>query len=120
MLKINKKKLVVPGINQEINNCIPVFTNEKVYKFLRTYAPTILELTAGIGMRRVLADIPKTFESTILAGLWKIIGIVKGSEKLEVNAKSLLELIKTMVIVAGNHNEDVLQTINEQFEKKRK
>ena len=42
----------------------------------------------------------------------------KGSEKLEVNAKSLLELIKTMVIVAGNHNEDVLQTIHEQFEKK--
>ena len=116
--KNQQKKLVVPGINQEINNCIPVFTNEKVYKFLRTYAPTILELTAGIGMRRVLADIPKTFESTILAGLWKIIGIVKGSEKLEVNAKSLLELIKTMVIVAGNHNEDVLQTINEQFEKK--
>ena len=116
--KNQQKKLVVPGINQEINNCIPVFTNEKLYKFLRTYAPTILELTAGIGMRRVLADIPKTFESTILAGLWKIIGIVKGSEKLEVNAKSLLELIKTMVIVAGNHNEDVLQTINEQFEKK--
>ena len=116
--KNQQKKLVVPGINQEINNCIPVFTNEKVYKFLRTYAPTILELTAGIGMRRVLADIPKTFESTILAGLWKIIGIVKGSEKLEVNAKSLLELIKTMVIVAGNHNEDVLQTIHEQFEKK--
>ena len=116
--KNQQKKLVVPGINQEINNCIPVFTNEKVYKFLRTYAPTILELTAGIGMRRVLADIPKTFESTILAGLWKIIGIVKGSEKLEVNAKSLLELIKTMVIVAGNHNEDVLQIIHEQFEKK--
>ena len=47
-------------------------------------------------MRRVLANIPKTLEGTIYAGLWKMIGIVKGSEKLEVNAKSLIELIKTM------------------------
>ena len=112
-----QKKLMAPGINQEINNCIPVFTDQKVYEFLRKYAPTILELTAGIGMRRVLGDIPKTFEATVLAGLWKMIGIVKGSEKLEINAKSLLELIRTMVIVAGNHNEDVLQVIQDQFHK---
>ena len=113
----NQKKLMAPGINQEINNCIPVFTDQKVYEFLRKYAPTILELTAGIGMRRVLGDIPKTFEATVLAGLWKMIGIVKGSEKLEINAKSLLELIRTMVIVAGNHNEDVIQVIQDQFHK---
>ena len=69
------------------------------------------------GMRRVLGDIPKTFEATVLAGLWKMIGIVKGSEKLEINAKSLLELIRTMVIVAGNHNEDVIQVIQDQFHK---
>ena len=111
----NQQKLLVPGLKQEINNCIPIFTEKKVYDFLRKYAPSILELTSGIGMRRVLANIPKTLEGTIYAGLWKMIGIVKGSEKLEVNAKSLIELIKTMVIVAGNHNEDVLQVIDEQF-----
>ena len=114
-LSKNQQKLMAPGLNQEINNCIPIFTNQKVYNFLRKYAPTILELTAGIGMRRVLGNIPKTLESTILSGLWKMIGIVKGSEKLEINAKSLLELVKTMVIVAGNHNEDVLQVIQDQF-----
>ena len=27
-----QKKLMVPGINQEINNCIPVFTDQKVYE----------------------------------------------------------------------------------------
>ena len=68
-------------------------------------------------MRRVLGNIPKTLEGTIYAGLWKMIGIIKGSEKLEINAKSLIELIKTMVIVAGNHNEDVLQVIQDQFKK---
>ena len=111
----NEKKLMAPGINQEINNCIPVFSDKRVYDFLRKYAPTILELSAGIGMRRVLADIPKTFEGNILAGLWKMIGIVKGNEKFEINIKSLIELIRTMVIVAGNHNEDVIEVIQNQF-----
>ena len=111
----NQEKLLVPGIKKEINNCVPIFTEKKVYDFLRKYAPSILELTAGIGMRRVLANIPKTLEGTIYAGLWKMIGIIKGSEKLEINAKTLIELIKTMVIVAGNHNEDVIKVIQDQF-----
>ena len=111
----NQSKLKAPGLNQEINNCIPVFSEKKVYDFLRKYAPTLLELSAGIGMRRVLADIPKTFEGNILSGLWKMIGIVKGNEKYEVNIKSLIELIKTMIIVAGNHNEDVIEVIQNQF-----
>ena len=110
-----QKKLTVPGINEEINNCIPIFSDKRVYEFLRKYAPTTLELSAGIGMRRVLADIPKTFEGNILAGLWKMIGIVKGNEKFEINIKSLIELIKTMIIVSGNHNEDVIEVIQNQF-----
>ena len=40
-----------------------------------------------------------------------MIGIVKGSEKLEINDKNLLELIRTMVIIEGNHNEDVIHVI---------
>ena len=110
-----QKKLTVPGVNEEINNCIPIFSDKRVYEFLRKYAPTTLELSAGIGMRRVLADIPKTFEGNILAGLWKMIGIVKGNEKFEINIKSLIELIKTMIIVSGNHNEDVIEVIQNQF-----
>ena len=111
----SQQKLMVPGLNKEINNCVPIFTDKRVYDFLRKYAPTILELSAGIGMRRVLADIPKTFEGNILAGLWKMIGIVKGNEKFEINIKSLVELIKTMVIVTGNHYEDVIEVIQNQF-----
>ena len=111
----SQQKLMVPGLNKEINNCIPIFTDNRVYEFLKKYAPTILELSAGIGMRRVLADIPKTFEGNILSGLWKMIGIVKGNEKYEINIKSLVELIKTMVIVTGNHYEDVIEVIKNQF-----
>ena len=111
----NQNKLLVPGLNEEINNCVPIFSDKKVYDFLRKYAPTLLELSAGIGMRRVLADIPKTLEGNILSGLWKMVGIIKGNEKFEVNIKTLIELIKTMTIVAGNHNEDVIEVMKKQL-----
>ena len=48
--------LLDPGTKEEINNCIPVFPNKKVYDFLKKNAPTTLELLAGLGMRRVLAE----------------------------------------------------------------
>ena len=72
--------LLVPGIKEEINNCIPIFPNKKVYDFLKKYSPTTLELIAGLGMRRVLAEVPLTFESVILSGLWKMVGILKGKK----------------------------------------
>ena len=115
----SQKKIMVPGINEEINNCISIFSYKRVYDFLRKYAPTILELSAGIDMRRVLGVVPKTFEGNILAGLWKMIGIVKGNEKFEINIKSLLELIKTMVIVSGNHNDDAIEVIQNQFKEEK-
>ena len=39
---------MVPGLNKEINNFIPIFSDKRVYDFLRKQAPTILELSAGI------------------------------------------------------------------------
>ena len=82
-----KEHLSVPGTKEEINNCIPIFPDKKVYEFLKKYAPTTLELLAGLGMRRVLAEIPVTFESLVLSGLWKMIGILK-VQKSEINIKT--------------------------------
>ena len=86
----NREKLKVPGLNEEINNCIPIFSDKRIYDFLRRYAHVTLELCSGIGMRRILAEIPNTFEGNILSGVWKMIGIIKGNEKLEINVKSFL------------------------------
>ena len=58
------KHLEVPGTKEEINNCIPIFQDERIYNVLKN-TPKTLELL-GIGMRRVLAEIPLTFESLIL------------------------------------------------------
>ena len=108
--------LQVPGIKEEINNCIPIFPDEKLYNFLKK-CPTTLELLAGFGMRRVLANIPLTFESLILSGLWKMIGIIKG-KKSEINMKTFMEISKSMRLVCGNKYDNVIDIIKEQLKNK--
>ena len=110
------KHLEVPGTKEEINNCIPIITDERIYKFLN-YSPKILELLAGIGMRRVLAEIPLTFESLILSGLWKMIGILK-EKKSEINIKCFLDICNTMNYVCGEKYNNVIEVIKEQLKNK--
>ena len=110
------KHLEVPGTKEEINNCIPIIQNEKIAKFLK-HSPKIMELLAGIGMRRVLAEIPLTFESLILSGLWKMIGIIK-EKKSEINIKCFLDICNTMKYVCGEKYNNVIDVIKEQFKNK--
>ena len=110
------KHLEVPGTKEEINNCIPVFQDQEIYKFLK-YAPKTLELLAGLGMRRVIAEIPVTFESLILSGLWKMINLLKGT-KSEINIKCFLDICRTMTYVCGNKYCNVIDTIKEQLKDK--
>lgn len=56
----DNEHLGVPGTKEEINNCIPIFQDKKIYNLLNKYAPLTLELLSGLGMRRVLAEIPLT------------------------------------------------------------
>ena len=108
--------LQVPGIKEEINNCIPIFPNKKVYDFLKKNAPTTLELLAGLGMRRVLAEIPVTFESTLLSGLWKMVGILK-EKKTEINTKTFLIICECVQNVCGKKYDDVIDIIKNQLKK---
>ena len=111
------KHLEVPGTKEEINNCIPIFPDEKIYEYLKK-CPTTLELLAGLGMRRVLANIPLTFESLILSGLWKMIGILK-TKKSEINIKSFMEICNSMKLVCGNKYDNVIDIIKEQLKNKK-
>ena len=108
-----KEHLAVPGTKEEINNCIPIFSDEKVYEVLKK-APKILELFAGLGMRRVIADIPLTFESLILSGLWKMIGILKG-KKSEINIKCFGDICTSMKYAIGQKYNNVIDTIKQQL-----
>ena len=111
-----KQHLVVPGTKEEINNCIPIFQDEKIYNCLKN-APKILELLAGIGMRRVLAEIPLTFESLILSGLWKMISVLK-MKKSEINIKCFFDICNTMKYVCGKKYNNVIDIIKKQLNNK--
>lgn len=65
--------LKVPASDKEMTNVIPVFDDPKIGKFMRKYAPSLLEYTFSIGMRRVIAVVPMTIGYTMSAGLWKMI-----------------------------------------------
>ena len=111
-----KEHLQVPGTKEEINNCIPIFSDEKIYNLLKN-CPKILELLAGLGMRRVLGDIPLTFESLILSGLWKIIGILK-TKKSEINISTFLDICNSMKYVCGTKYDNVIDIIKDQLKDK--
>jgi len=103
-----------PGTKEIVNNCIPIFNDEKLYRFLKKYSPKMLELSAGIGMRRVLADIPLTFESTILAGLWKTIVTLR-DVKSEVNINVFKDICHTMKLVCGKKYDGVVDVVKKQL-----
>lgn len=63
------KKLMAPGINKEITSCIPIFDDPQIGAFLKKYAPSLLEFSSSIGIRRAIADVPMTFGYTIIAGI---------------------------------------------------
>ena len=112
-----EKHLEVPGTKEEINNCIPVFPDEKLYNFLNKNAPTIMNLLAGIGMRRVLGDIPLTLESIVLSGLWKMINILR-VKKSEININCFLDICNSMKYICGKKYNDVIKIIKEQLKDK--
>jgi hypothetical protein len=108
--------LSVPGTKEEINNCIPIFPDKKVYEFLKKNAPTIMELLCGLGMRRVLAEIPLTFESTLLSGLWKTVGLLK-IKKTEININSFLNICDVVKYACKEKYNDVIDIIKNQLKK---
>eukprot|EP00833_Pecoramyces_ruminatium_P012738 jgi/Orpsp1_1/1186770/evm.model.d7180000053193.1 len=103
-----------PGSKEEINNCIPIFNDEKLYRFLKKHAPRMLELSAGLGMRRVLADIPLTFESTILSGLWKTIVSLR-DDKSEININVFKDICNTMKYACGKKYDSVIEVVKKQL-----
>lgn len=66
-------KLIAPGIEKEVTNVIPVFEDARIGLFLKKYAPSLLEYSSSVGIRRVIADVPMTFGYTIIAGIRRLL-----------------------------------------------
>ncbi|CAF1527425.1 unnamed protein product [Adineta steineri] len=107
------RSLQAPAINKDITNVIPIIEDERIAKFLQKYAPSLLEYTCSIGMRRLLADVPMTAGYTICAGVWKLIEDLN-INKSEIHLKTFNEVVKTYEIVVGNYFQHIMPYIKQQ------
>jgi hypothetical protein len=107
------KQLHTPATNKPITNVIPIIENERIARFLQKNAPSLLEYTCSIGMRRLLADVPMTGGYTICAGVWKLVEDVN-ENKSELHLKTFDQLVKTYEMVVGNYFQHVMPYIKEQ------
>ena len=107
----NKENLKPPGNNtDEINNCIPIFEDDKIHHFLINYAPSILEYMASIGMRRLLLEVPYTYENTIIAGIWIMINQLCKNQS-EIYCKNFKDIINSMNVVVKDHFLNIIDII---------
>lgn len=96
-----------------ISTCIPYYEDEKIHQFLIKYAPHLLELTTSIGMRKILSEVPFTYEYNLLAGYWKMIEVLL-EDKSEINIKTFINFINNYKLVAKSHFEYVIDLVENQ------
>ncbi len=96
-----------------ITTCVPYFEDEKIHKFLLKYAPHLLEFTTSIGMRKIISEVPYTYEYNLLAGYWKMIEILL-KDKSEINIKTFINFIQNYKLVAKSHFEYVIELVEKQ------
>lgn len=105
--------LQTPATNKTITNVIPIIENQRIARFLQKNAPSLLEYTCSIGMRRLLADVPMTGGYTICAGVWKLVEDLNAN-KSELHLKTFDQLVKTYEMVVGNYFQHIMPYIKEQ------
>ncbi|XP_070506970.1 uncharacterized protein [Chironomus tepperi] len=87
-------KLLVPAYNAEITNSIPIFDDPRIGKFLKIHARSLLEFTFSIGMRQMIADVPKTVDYTLVAGVRSMMDLIN-----ENKSTKNLEIFQNMVMM---------------------
>lgn len=103
--------LKAPGIEKEVTNVIPVFDDPRIGVFMKKYAPSILEFTSSIGMRRVIADVPMTFGYNIIAGIRRMIYDIN-KNKSTLHLETFSQLVSTAASFVGkyyDHIEELLK-----------
>jgi hypothetical protein len=110
-----KNNLVDFSTRRTIVNVIPVFDDQRIHKFLLKYAPKLLEYTASIGMRRVLMEVPYTYEFLFEAGILKFCQTLNET-KTEAAINLFSQLIESYQIASGNHYNYINNVITKQIE----
>jgi hypothetical protein len=109
----NGASLKPVGMDGEISTVIPIFCDERIQRWMQKYMSRILEYTCGIGMRRILADIPMTFSYSIVNGIWKMV-FVLNETKSELHINIFKQLLKTYDVAIGSYFDHVIPYIKNQ------
>ncbi|AYV80409.1 MAG: hypothetical protein Harvfovirus1_34 [Harvfovirus sp.] len=110
------KALKAVGTDKEINNTVPFFDDDRIHLFLKKYAPSILEYSASIGMRRMIMHVPMTYSYTVCAGVWKMVHELN-TVKSAINIGVFSKLIASYSVAVGGYFDHVLAYIVDQDEK---
>ncbi|KAJ3092155.1 hypothetical protein HK102_010279 [Quaeritorhiza haematococci] len=98
----NAGSLETPGTKAKFTNVIPVFDDVRIATFLRSYAPTMMEYLASLGMRRMIAEVPMTAGYTTIAAVWKLVEEIN-KHQATVKIAAFLQLVEHLVVVAGGY-----------------
>lgn len=109
----DKKPLRTPGTEKIITNTVPIFDDVRILKFLRRHAPSLLEYTASIGMRKIIAEVPMTCGYTICAGVWKMMECLD-TNKSELFLKTFETLVNNYEIFIGKYFDHILPHLKQQ------
>ena len=104
--------LTAPGHDEEIITAIPFFEDRRLQKFLQKYARSSLEYMASVGMRRMIAEVPKTYPYTVCAGIWKMVEEIDMYGKTEIRIKNFQHLVITYEEAVKGHFEHILPLLD--------
>lgn len=109
----NGHNLKVPAIDKEMTNVIPIFDDHRIGRFLKKYAPSLLEYTHSIGMRRVIAVVPMTIGYTMGSGVLKMISEID-QNKSSLHLSVFQELITSFTSFVGKYFDHILPFLKDQ------
>jgi hypothetical protein len=101
--------------NKKIVNVIPIFDDVRIHQFLKKYAPRLLELSAGEGMRRILGPVTGTFLYTICSGLLSLVGLMQNSPST-MHCELFIKLLETFSVQSGTYFDHILPYLHDQEE----
>jgi hypothetical protein len=114
---LGNKKVYPPGFQKtpeyEITSVIPIFNDHRIIMFMRKYAPNMLEYSASIGMRKLIAGVNMTNGYTMVAGILKLIEELNNN-KSTLTIETFVTLVKNYDIFAGKYFEHILEYVKDQ------
>ena len=105
-----KDNLVDFNTKKMISNVVPFYDDIRIHKFLITYAPKLLEYTASIGMRRILIEVPYTYEFLIEAGIWKFSEVLN-TNRSEAAINIYTKLIQDYELASKGHYDFLINIV---------